>query len=469
MKKIHFSFYLIVIFLFIGIVSMPLFSEGMFMDGLLYAAISNNMSNGLGSFWQPYLSNSVFPEFYEHPPLAIGLQSAWFWLFGDSVLVERFYSLFTYLLTGIGLVSVWIQLGKSIKTGWIPLFFWLMVSNIFWAVSNNMLENTMAIFVLFSAWSYLKGINKNNSLYIVMAGFLLSLGFLSKGFVCLYIWALPLGMFLFTKKINFSKTAVHTLLIVASTVIPLLLLVTFSESANHNLTSYFNNQVMGSIKKSVTVNSRFSIFWEFFQHIILPLSIAFLVLIISKLKKQDLSVIKENKKLIYLMTFLMMCGIAPIMVSMKQRGFYILTVYPFLGIILGLIILPLVKIKLEKWGSNKRLKKYITGFTALFVIASVIMSMAQFGTIRRDKNEVQDCKMVVEYIGPNTTIDICHSQYGNWSKHGYYSRYGNITLERKDDKTHSYYLINNGECTPDSDLYEEIPLKLSIHKLYKKK
>ena len=165
----------------------------------------------------------------------------------------------------------------------------------------------------------------------------------------------------------------------------------------------------------------------------------------------------------------MMCGIAPIMVSMKQRGFYILTVYPFLGIILGLIILPLVKIKLEKWESNKRLKKNFTRFTALFVIASVIMSMVQFGTIRRDKNEVQDCKMVVEYIGPNTAIDICHSQYGNWSKHGYYSRYGNITLERKDEKKHSYYLINNGECMPDSDLYEEVPLKLSIHKLYKKK
>ena len=135
------------------------------MDGLLYAAISNNMANGMGTFWKPYISDSLFPEFYEHPPLAIGLQSLWFRLFGDSILVERFYSLFTYLLIGIGIVGVWKQLGKSVKSGWIPLFFWLMVSNVIWAVSNGMLENTMAIFIMFSAWSYLKAINKNNTIF----------------------------------------------------------------------------------------------------------------------------------------------------------------------------------------------------------------------------------------------------------------------------------------------------------------
>ena len=467
--KLSFYYYLIVIFLFIGITSMSLFSEGMFMDGLLYSAISNNMANGLGSFWQPYLSNSVFPEFYEHPPLAIGLQSLWFSLFGDSVLVERFYSLFTYLLTGIGLVSVWVQLGKSIKTGWIPLFFWLMVSNVIWAVSNNMLENTMTVFVIFSAWSYLKGIQKQNFLFIILAGILLSLGFLSKGFVCLYIWAFPLGMFLFTKRITLSKTIVHTVIMVISTIIPILLLYVFSEGAKNNLTSYFNKQVVGSIQNVSTVNSRFTILWEFAQHIILPTSIAVVILIISKLKKQESSLIKDNKKLIYLLTFILMCGILPIMVSMKQRGFYILTVYPFFGLIMGLITLPIITNKLQKWENDKTVKKYFIGFTTLLVLASVILSFSQFGVIRRDVNEVNDCKLVIEYIGTDKSIDICHSQYGNWSKHGYYSRYGNITLERRDKKLHKFYLVNMDECSPELNLYKKVPLKLSMHKLYQKK
>jgi hypothetical protein len=208
---------------------------------------------------------------------------------------------------------------------------------------------------------------------------------------------------------------------------------------------------------------------EFFQHIILPLSIAILVLIIAKVKKQNLNGIKENKKTIYLLTFILMCGILPIMVSMKQRGFYILTVYPFFGLILGLITLPIAEKILIKWGSKYLVRLIIKGFTVLFIIASVTLSVFQIGTTKRDILEVKDSKLVVEFIGPNQSIDICHSQYGNWSKHGYYARYGNITLERKDEKNQEWFLVNEGECSPDLNLYEESPLKLFMHKLYHKK
>jgi 4-amino-4-deoxy-L-arabinose transferase-like glycosyltransferase len=449
---------------------MPLFSEGMFMDGLLYSAISNNMANGIGSFWQPYLSNSLFPEFYEHPPLAIGLQSLWFWLFGNSFLVERFYSLFTYLLTGIGLVSIWTQLGKSIKTGWIPLFFWLMVSNIIWAVSNNMLENTMAVFVIFATWSYLKGIQKKSFLFIILTGALLSLGFLSKGFVCLYIWAFPLGIFLFTKKISVTKTIVHTLIIVASTILPIILLYLFSEGAKNNLVSYFNKQVVGSIQNVSTVNSRFAIIGEFIQHIIIPISIAVIILIISKIKKQKLSIIKEDKKLIYLVLFILFCGIIPIMISMKQRGFYILTVYPFFGIIMGLVFTPLVKNWLGIIETKASAKKYLGGILLLLMISSITLSITSTRKIGRDKVELEDCKKVIEYIGTDKIIDICSAtQWNNWSKHGYYARYGNITLDRRGENEQEFFIVNNNECDIDTTVYSQIDINLSNHTLYQRK
>ena len=449
---------------------MPLFSEGMFMDGLLYSAISNNMANGLGSFWQPYLSNSVFPEFYEHPPLAIGLQSLWFSLFGDSVLVERFYSLFTYLLTGIGLVSVWVQLGKSVKTGWIPLFFWLMVSNVIWAVSNNMLENSMAVFVIFSAWSYLKGIQKQNFLFIILAGVLLSLGFLSKGFVCLYIWAFPLGMFIFTKKITVTKAIYHTLILVTSTLLPVLLLYLFSEAANHSLTSYFNKQVVGSIQNVSTVNSRFTILWEFAQHVILPTSVAVVILIISKVKKRKIAIYKEDKKLIYLVLFILFCGIIPIMISMKQRGFYILTVYPFYGIIIGLIVSSLVKKWMRNLESNTNAKNYLVGILLLLMTASITLSVTSARKTGRDKEELEDCKKVIKYIGTDKEIDICsETQWNNWSKHGYYARYGNITLNRRGENKQEFFVVNNNECEADTKVYTKINLNLSKHSLYQRK
>lgn len=45
------------------------------MDGLFYSSIARNLSNGVGTFWQTHFSNTLFPRFYEHPPLALGIQS----------------------------------------------------------------------------------------------------------------------------------------------------------------------------------------------------------------------------------------------------------------------------------------------------------------------------------------------------------------------------------------------------------
>jgi hypothetical protein len=50
--------YILIIGFFIIIASPSLLSEGMFMDGLIYANISANLAKGLGSFWSPHFSET---------------------------------------------------------------------------------------------------------------------------------------------------------------------------------------------------------------------------------------------------------------------------------------------------------------------------------------------------------------------------------------------------------------------------
>lgn len=132
--KLHHYFYLFVGFLFLGIVSIDLFSDGMFVDGLLYADISRNMAEGLGSFWKPHFTEVIYPEFYEHPPLALGLQSIFFYVFGDSIYVERIYSLSTYIIVGYLIALIWKKLTGEKKTGWIPIFLWIITGGIAWGM-----------------------------------------------------------------------------------------------------------------------------------------------------------------------------------------------------------------------------------------------------------------------------------------------------------------------------------------------
>jgi 4-amino-4-deoxy-L-arabinose transferase-like glycosyltransferase len=99
---------------FIAAMFLPrLVQKGLYCDGLTYASIARNMSLGIGSFWEPYFSSSMWlthntgSVFYEHMPLQFWLQSFFFKLFDDHWYVEKIYSLFALVLILWLIVKIW--------------------------------------------------------------------------------------------------------------------------------------------------------------------------------------------------------------------------------------------------------------------------------------------------------------------------------------------------------------------------
>ena len=118
-------YYIIFFGLFLGICAPTLWSDGMFMDGLYYAAISRNLAAGLGSFWFLHFTDFSYPIFYEHPPLAMGLQSIFFYVFGDNIYVERFYAFFTFIVIAYIIHLIWGEINRKGLNylSWVPLLF----------------------------------------------------------------------------------------------------------------------------------------------------------------------------------------------------------------------------------------------------------------------------------------------------------------------------------------------------------
>jgi len=466
----HYYFYLFVSFVFLGIVSFDLFSDGMFMDGLMYASISRNISEGLGSFWQPHFSNTLLNEFYEHPPLAFGLQSIWFKIFGDSIYVERLYSLFTYIVVGYLIVLIWGKLTNSRKTAWIPLFFWVITSDVLWSVSNNMLENTMTIFVCLSVFFYFKSIEKKRFLWIVLSGFSLSFGLLTKGFFCLYIWSIPFFIWLFKRERPFMYMLKDTIILIFSTVLPIALLYFIIPAAKNNMLHYFNKQVMGSIKEVITVDTRLNIIFVFLRNIIPHISIAALIGIIAFRKNSDKNLLLKNLKVSLVLFAIVLAGILPIMISMKQRSFYILTVYPLFALSLAYFLYPVLKPVIDGIKTGSKGFKIFKIFTILIFISGIILSVMQVNKIGRDKAVINDCKAIIDVVGKNSTINICQNMHSIWNLHGYFARYGNVSLDRDQNNMCKYYLSANG-CNIDylREYYELVPLETNHYKLYRLK
>jgi 4-amino-4-deoxy-L-arabinose transferase-like glycosyltransferase len=466
----HHYFYIFVGFLFLGIVSVELFSDGMFMDGLFYAAISHNMSEGLGTFWKPYLSKCLFNEFFEHPPLALGLQSLWFKLLGDSIYVERFYSLFTFIIVGYLIVLIWEKFTGDKKYGWLPLFIWITINNVAWAAANNMLENTMSIFVCLSVLLYLKSFENKRFIWIILSGISLSLGLLTKGFFCLYIWTVPFFIWLFQRKRKFFQMTKDTLIFVLFTLLPIMFLYLFVPAAKNNMLQYLNIQVVYSIQNVKIVDTRFAIIGKFFESIIIPLIIGIIIIVITQNKNVPKHLFKENLKIACMLFAIVLSGVIPIMISMKQRDFYILTVYPLFAIGLAYYLFPFIKSAIDNISVYSKGFKIFKGFTIVILVISIGLSIGQINKVGRDKAIIHDVKAVINIVGKDNTINICPEMYPIWNLHGYFARYGNISLESNQNNICQYYL-SLGDCNKKllENNYDLVPIETKEYKLYKLK
>jgi len=175
-----------------------LLREGMFVDGIWYAAIGNNLANGIGTFWQPSFTNTIHKSFYEHPPLAFGIQSLFFKTFGNSFWVERFYCFIVFLITILLIIKIWFLLyedKKYRKLYYFPLAIWMLNFQVFFAYPNNILECTLTIFTLSAILFLLKSLKHSNWKYyyfIIIASLFIYAGFLTKGLVALF----PLSFFI---------------------------------------------------------------------------------------------------------------------------------------------------------------------------------------------------------------------------------------------------------------------------------
>jgi len=464
MKDKAYPFFLTTIGVFLIIISPNMFSQGMFMDGLLYATISQNLANGLGDFWHLHLTNTLFSNFFEHPPLAFGLQSILFSIFGNSFLIERSYSFFTFVVTGIILIQIWKMIinDSSRETAWLPLFLWLAIPLISWSITNNMLENTMMIFTSLSVLCILKSIEKNQYLYLILSGLSIFCAFLTKGFIGLFPYSFMFWIFLFKKQIGFKRFVFDSIIITISSLLPLIFLYLITPESIESLLTYINKQVLGSISNVQTVDSRFYILKRLGYELIPNGLIVLISVILTKKKKFTNPYITTS----FVFFALGLSGVLPIIVSMKQSGFYMLATFPFFSIAIALLILPRVEFLIHKINTKNiyyRVFKYLS--ICLFA-CSIFLLFFYTNHYGRDKSKIEDVYTVSDIVPSNSIIAIEASMRADWSLHGYFSRYSGISLDYTTHPVSEFLLIRKESDYSVPSNYTLIPIKLNLFELY---
>jgi 4-amino-4-deoxy-L-arabinose transferase-like glycosyltransferase len=462
-------FYIPVAGIFLLIISPSLLSDGMFMDGVMYATMSKNLAHGLGTFWQSHMSEFIFPDFVNHPPLAIGLESIFFRILGDSRFTERFYSLLTIILTGLFIVLIWKSVGKKSSAGWLPLFFWIIIPSVSWTAVNNMLENTMGVFIILAVLFYIKSQKNRRLLYLILGGLMLSCGFLTKGFVTFFPLTFPFFFWLFNRKSTFLNMISDTLIILFSSVIALLLLYLLVPGYHETLPKYLA-VTFDLVVNSTTKNTRFYIIYRLLMEL-LPAAGTMTVFIFICLKK-SLSgrLLKSNLNLAASFFCLGLSGVLPIMITKVQSGYYLLTSLPFFAISIGLLVSPLVESLIEKINYNSPgFKLFAYSGISIFVLG-IVLSLFFSGHINRDKNMIKDMRVINTVLPENCSINILPGMYTNWKLHAYYARYWNISLDHDLNNKHEYLLIDNSMYSDTIEYgFKRVDLRTNEFELFRRK
>ncbi len=444
--KTPYYFLLFVCGLFLIVVSPQLFSDGMFMDGVYYATIARNWAVGLGSFWEPYFTEHVGNPFFDHPPLAFFLEGTLFYLLGDHIWIERLYSFLTYVFTAWVMFLLWksITIRKYSSLFWFPLLIWLFIPKVIWSVSNNLLENTLMIFTCLSILFGIRFLKSHNYLNIIVSGFFIFLGFLTKGFVAFFPLSFFFFYFLFRKNfklIQLLKVGISHLL---SVTWPFLGLWLFYPKGIESIQQYFHIQVYNSLQNVVTVEHRGEILTSFFQEAILPLSILTFLLTINHLKFR-LTIFKHiDKSLHWTLLAVVLSGILPIMISLKQSTFYINPVFPLFALVLGSIGTPVLYQLINKIQFQSSSFKVFKVFSLLLFICSIAANIYFSQTVGRNKKRIQDIKTIVSEIEPSKALFISFEIYREWSLYAYFHRYGFVSLDAENPDQYQYMIKQKG-------------------------
>lgn len=444
-----------------GMLLLPFWlSPGMFFDGVTYAAVANNWSQGIGEFWRPFYHHRDEP-FMAHPPLLYVMLGVYFKLLGHAWWVEEFYNFLTYAFTIILSIAIFQRVaGSSNKISFLPFFFLAITPLYSWAFRATLMDNTVALFALISVYLWLMYVQTSQILFFLAAIVSVFSGFMVKGPPALF----PI-IFLSAYTLIFHHNSIKKWLIalLPMTIIIIMFstLILLNDKARHFFEVYFSKQIVSSIQGIESTNNGR---WYLLQKLaieLLPMSIVSAVFIMIGSKK-----IKSSFSSWATLFFMVaLAGSLPLLISQKQRAFYLVPSLPFFAISFSLITAPYLNGLFQNVNS-KAIK--ITGMVAFMLsIISVLSSLLTRRIFSDDASLVNDILTITHEVEPYSTMHCSRATAVNWKWVAYVARYGGYTLDEQCDER--YYLSMPNEF-PKNDLqWQPLNLRLTRCKLYKKR
>ena len=346
---------------------------GIHGDGIEYANVARNMADGLGSFWKPYHDDFGYLVFHEHPPFVFWFQSLFFRIFGNGPYLEAFYGFFIGLLILFCTGLFWQRVRRDFQHpeigSWWPMLLLVPLPIFTYILTINRIVNTWTLLAIVATYlAYLSAVKTRHTVYISMlAGGAIYLGFIAKGPVAFFPFAVPLLAWL-TLKTDFSRALTATLVSLITFAVTLLATFYFYPDSVKFWQGFWQAQVMASLtSERGSGRPHWHLLERWISEMIVPFLIAGVLMLAFKVPFRK---IRFNRQaLFFLLTAL--AGSLPFLISTRQHGRYILHSYPFFVLCLAFVT-ENIALQIETVLTKKTVLRLLVGIiAAIFLVAAL--------------------------------------------------------------------------------------------------
>lgn len=469
-------FWLFTIAVIFVLIFSQLIQDGVFTDGMLYISVSKNLAEGRGSFWSPHFSPTLFPVFSEQPPLYFGLLALFYKTFGTSMYVERLFCFLCLLFTLLYIHKLWKTLlhtdNAASQYGWLPVLFYTTIPICFWAYSNHVEETVMTLFVVMAVFYSSKALYlcEKPILYLFVAGICIFLASLTKGIQGLFPITVVFFYWLLNQKtFSFKQTFFYSLILIATPALIYTLLILYNHHIYEALQHYLQNRLGKTFYTQMhsTTNNRFEILIRLLTELIPMYVLMLLIFMAGKKNAAAHKLINNNYKTALWLLLIGFSGSLPLMVTLEQRGFYLVTSLPFFALAGAIMVIEHAKHLIEKTSNKQKTYSAATIIAALLLTFSVAFTISKTGATKRDNALLNDVYAIGKIVPRGRMLALPDEMAYDYSLRQYLIRYFYIGADNLGYRYDYFVIRKNLPKTLVPKEYKHYPLQTQEVDLYK--
>lgn len=446
------------------------------LDGAIYASIARNLAEGVGSVWKPYFSKALFPEFHEHLPFMMLLESFAFRLFGDSILVEKGFSLFVMFCVAFVWWRLWNRLNADdpeyILAAPLAFLMALIAGRVGWAFANGMLENlvilltSLGVLLVVETYADERRSSPRRIAAMMLVGLLVLCAFLTK-VTGLFVLGAPGLYWLAFQRPRFLVAVVDTLVVVATFAFGVFLLWQFDGPRN-SISVFLQNQLFASLSGQRGGTGGLSIsLGTFFRANMFPLLAAGLVAtggLLVRARAPASSLFERERWRRFAFLFLVGCSASlPILVSKRVYVFYFNPSVMYFSAACAVLIVPsLVATARCVSGLGQRVTHALLALALAGVLVLVAFNVGKLGS---DAGRIDAVEKIKAYACARSAdcrdaVAACEAAWVEWELHAYLERYYKMSLGRLSTGDAREFVVADETCLPNLKGYSNTGVDL---------